>query len=89
MRRQTDSETYRSGMLEASDGGRIPPVVDMIRFGENEFTPKEIVVTHHEMGETEDKEEVADAEYAEDIEDIEDREETEEMDDMEEMDVTE
>ena len=76
-------------MLEASDGGRIPPVVDMIRFGENEFTPKEIVVTHHEMGETEDKEEVADAEYAEDIEDIEDREETEEMDDMEEMDVTE
>jgi hypothetical protein len=101
MRRQTDSETYRSGMLEASDGGRIPPVVDMIRFGENEFTPKEIVVTHHEMGETEDTEDVEDAEYLEDvadaeyaddmedIEDIEDREETEEMDDMEDMDVTE
>ena len=98
MRRQTGSEAYRSGMLEASDGGRIPPVVDMIRFGENEFTPKEIVVTHHEMGETEDTEDVADAEYVEDmedIEDIEDREETEEMeemeetDDMEDMEVTE
>jgi hypothetical protein len=48
--------------------------------------PKEIVVTHHEMGETEDKEDVADAE---DIEDIEDREETEEMEGMEDMDVTE
>ena len=98
MRRQTDSETYRSGMLQASDGGRIPPVVDMIRFGENEFTPKEIVVTHHEMGETEDTEDVADTEYVEDvadaeyaediedIEDIEDREETEEMEEMEETD---
>jgi hypothetical protein len=36
--------------------------------------PKEIVVTLHEMGETEDKE---------------DREETEGMEDMEDMDVTE
>ena len=94
MRRQTDSEAYRSGMLEASDGGRIPPVVDMIRFGENEFTPKEIVVTHHEIGETEDAEDVEDAEDAEDMRDMEDMEdeemeEVEEMEETEDMDVTE
>jgi hypothetical protein len=94
MRRQTDSEAYRSGMLQASDGGRIPPVVDMIRFGENEFTPKEIVVTHHEIGETEDAEDVEDAEDAEDMRDMEDMEdeemeEVEEMEETEDMDVTE
>ncbi|KAI5365722.1 hypothetical protein J4E82_011241 [Alternaria postmessia] len=88
------SEAYRSGMLQASDGGRIPPVVDMIRFGENEFTPKEIVVTHHEIGETEDAEDVEDAEDAEDMRDMEDMEdeemeEVEEMEETEDMDVTE
>jgi hypothetical protein len=81
-------------MLQASDGGRIPPVVDMIRFGENEFTPKEIVVTHHEIGETEDAEDVEDAEDAEDMRDMEDMEdeemeEVEEMEETEDMDVTE
>ncbi|RYN16478.1 hypothetical protein AA0119_g7443 [Alternaria tenuissima] len=62
-----------------------PLLIAFNKYPNPNLNPKEIVVTHHEMGETEDKE-VADAEYAEDIED---REETEEMDDMEEMDVTE
>lgn len=66
-----------------------PLLIAFNKYPNPNLNPKEIVVTHHEMGETEDKEEVADAEYAEDIEDIEDREETEEMEDMEEMDVTE
>lgn len=63
-----------------------PLLIAFNKYPNPNLNPKEIVVTHHEMGETEDKEDVADAE---DIEDIEDREETEEMDDMEEMDVTE
>lgn len=63
-----------------------PLLIAFNKYPNTNPNPKEIVVTHHEMGETEDKEDVADAE---DIEDIEDREETEEMEGMEDMDVTE
>lgn len=63
-----------------------PLLIAFNKYPNPNLNPKEIVVTHHEMGETEDKEDVADAE---DIEDIEDREETEEMEGMEDMDVTE
>jgi hypothetical protein len=60
-----------------------PLLIAFNKYPNPNLNPKEIVVTHHEMGETEDKEDVADAE------DIEDREETEGMEDMEDMDVTE
>lgn len=51
-----------------------PLLIAFNKYPNTNPNPKEIVVTHHEMGETEDKE---------------DREETEGMEDMEDMDVTE
>ncbi|CAN9167522.1 unnamed protein product [Alternaria sp. RS040] len=106
MRRQTNGAAYPSGMLNRSDGGHLDggqteTVVTPVRFGEDEYTPEEIIETYRETEgteeteeteamEMEDMEEDTEDEAEEDTEDTEDTEEdTDEMEGMEEEEMYE